>query len=170
MDFDPENPLYFHPRVTIDLGVPVPPIIARLTRGSSLGSDAGIPSKEEEDYPMHASCRAILVSLLLLLISYPSWSDEIQVPISKQGGVWVADVTLNERVTLPFVIDSGAAEVQVTPDVVMILLRSGTISEADFLPGGEYRLADGSTTRSARFKIRTMKIGEAVARNVVSFR
>src|SRR5262249_42223021 len=65
----------------------------------------------------------------------------------------------NGVLTLNFVLDSGASEVFIPADVVLTLLRTGTIQDTDFLPGKTYVLADGSELKSPRFTIRTLKIG-----------
>ena len=49
----------------------------------------------------------------------------------------------------------------------MTLVRTGTITDADFLDKQTYQLADGSTIPSQRFVIRTLKIGDKTLENVV---
>ena len=49
-----------------------------------------------------------------------------------EGGTFVVPVRINDQITLKFVIDSGAADVSVPADVVMTLLRTGTITECGF--------------------------------------
>jgi tetratricopeptide (TPR) repeat protein len=49
------------------------------------------------------------------------------VPMIPEGGTFVVPVRINDQITLKFVIDSGAADVSVPADVVMTLLRTGTI-------------------------------------------
>jgi hypothetical protein len=39
-------------------------------------------------------------------------------------------------------------------------VRTGTIKNTDFLPGAAYVLADGSSINSARFLLRSLKIGQ----------
>jgi hypothetical protein len=74
-------------------------------------------------------------------------------------------VQINQAITLDFVVDSGAAEVNIPADVVMTLIRAKTITPSDFLPGAVYVLADGTRLESARFRIRTMRIGDRVVEN-----
>jgi len=49
----------------------------------------------------------------------------------------------------------------------MTLLRTETITEADFLGKQTYRLADGSTLPSQQFTIRSLRVGDRVLENVV---
>jgi hypothetical protein len=76
------------------------------------------------------------------------------VPLVPDGGTFTVPVTINGRLTLNFVVDSGAADVSVPADVVMTLVRTGTISDEDFLGKQTYQMADGSIVPSQRFIIR----------------
>ena len=74
--------------------------------------------------------------------------DRTVVPLISQGGTFTVPVTINGQLTLDFVVDSGAADVSMPADVVMTLVRTGTISDQDFLGKQTYQLADGSTVPS----------------------
>jgi predicted aspartyl protease len=67
---------------------------------------------------------------------------------------------------LDFVVDSGAADVTVPEDVVMTLRRTGTIRDSDFIGERTYVLVDGSKVKSPTFRIRSLKVGERVLKNV----
>jgi len=56
-------------------------------------------------------------------------------------------VLINGAITLSFTIGSGATDVSIPADVVLTLLRTGTLSSVDFLRIQTYKLADGSTIR-----------------------
>ncbi len=73
---------------------------------------------------------------------------------------------INDQITLKFVVDSGASDVSIPADVVMTLLRTGTISDSDFLGTQKYRMADGSTVPSQQFVIRSLKVGDRTLENV----
>ena len=79
-------------------------------------------------------------------------------------------MTINGQLTLKFVVDSGASDVSVPADVVMTLLRTETITEADFLGKQTYTLADGSTLPSQQFTIRSLKVGDRILENVIGSR
>lgn len=93
-------------------------------------------------------------------------SDHVAVSLEKEGGTFVVPVSINGALTLKFTVDSGAADVSIPADVVMTLLRTGTLSKEDFLGKQTYRLADGSTVPSATFRIRSLKVGDRVIENV----
>ena len=88
------------------------------------------------------------------------------VPMLAEAGTLVVPVRINDQITLKFVIDSGASDVNVPADVVMTLLRTGTITDADFLGTQRYRLADGSTVPSQQFVIRSLKVGDRTLNDV----
>jgi hypothetical protein len=67
---------------------------------------------------------------------------------------------INDKLTLNFVLDSGAADVSIPTDVVMTLMRTGTLTAADFLGSQIYRLADGSRVPSQTFRIKSLKLSQ----------
>jgi aspartyl protease family protein len=84
----------------------------------------------------------------------------------KAGGVYEVPVMINGALKLNFIFDSGASDVSLPPDVVLTLMRTGTIAEADFIGSNIYQFADGSTAKSRTFYIRQMKIGNKTIYNV----
>jgi clan AA aspartic protease (TIGR02281 family) len=84
------------------------------------------------------------------------------------GGTFAVPVTINNQLTLKFVIDSGASDVSIPRDVVSTLVRTGTIADTDFLGSQTYKLADGSTVPSQRFLIRSLKVGNRTLENVTA--
>jgi tetratricopeptide (TPR) repeat protein len=88
------------------------------------------------------------------------------IPMVPEGGTFVVPVRINDQITLKFVIDSGASDVSVPADVVLTLLRTGTITDADFLGTQKYRMADGSTVPSQQFVIRSLKVGDRTLNDV----
>lgn len=83
-----------------------------------------------------------------------------EVPLRKSGGVYTVPVRINGVLTLHFLLDSGASEVQIPADVVLTLLRTGTLRDSDVLPGKSFRLADGSTIKGDRFILHQLDIGD----------
>ena len=97
----------------------------------------------------------------------PPQSGALAIPLRKQGGIFVVPVSINDAITLQFAIDSGAADVSIPADVVLTLMRTGTLRGADFLGRKTYVLADGSTVPSPTFRIRTLKVGDQELEDVV---
>jgi len=99
---------------------------------------------------------------------YPSHLLAENIPLIKKGGVYEIPVEINGVITLNFVLDTGASEVNIPADVALTLYRAGTIKDADFLPGKTYSLADGSQVNSSRFVLRSLKIGQRRITNVAA--
>jgi len=93
-------------------------------------------------------------------------SSATSVTMQSEGGIYVVPVLINEMITLNFVVDSGAADVSIPADVVLTLMRTGTLKESDFLGEKTYVLADGSKVPSQTFRIRSLKVGNKVIENV----
>jgi len=83
-------------------------------------------------------------------------------------GVKEIPIKINNLSPINFIIDTGADETTVTSDILSVLIRQKIVTEADFLEGREYRLADGSTVKSPRFIIRKMEIGDFVLRDITA--
>lgn len=88
------------------------------------------------------------------------------IKLQKIGGVYEVPVDLNGVLKINFIFDSGASDVSISPDVALTLIKTGTIRESDWLPGAYYSFADGSTAKSARFKLRSLKIGNKTVYNI----
>jgi TPR repeat protein len=108
----------------------------------------------------------LFFALLLAAPVHPAISETIQ--LQRESGTYMVPVRINETVILPFVVDSGAAEVSIPTDVFLTLLRSGTVKQSDFVGSGKYVLADGSEQSSDRFILHEVKVGDHVIRNVVA--
>lgn len=90
------------------------------------------------------------------------------VPLEEFRGTFLVPVTINEQLTLRFVIDSGASDVVIPSDVISTLRRTGTIEASDFLGSGDYILADGSRVSYDRYRIRTLRINNVLLENVAA--
>lgn len=93
-------------------------------------------------------------------------SSARSVPMQRRGGTYVVPVLINNAITLDFIVDSGAADVSIPADVVLTLMRAGTIRKTDFLGNETYVLADGSKMPSPTFTIRSLKVGDQILENV----
>lgn len=71
-------------------------------------------------------------------------SDIDEVALVQAGGLFEIPVQINRAITLNFIIDSGASDVQIPFDVFSTLVRASTIGETDIVGQQTYVLADGS--------------------------
>jgi len=96
----------------------------------------------------------------------PAVSESLQ--LENSGGVYTLPVRINDAVTIPFIIDSGASEVVIPEDVFLVLSRTGTVSQTDFLGTGTYQMANGTTQSSKRFRLRKLTVGNHVVTDVLA--
>jgi hypothetical protein len=112
-----------------------------------------------------SACSTFLI-LLGVGLGLPWVHAAEEIALVKEGGVYKLPVKINGVLTLQFILDTGAADIQIPADVARTLLRTGTMQAADFLPGSTYRLADGTTVQSPRFMLRSVQIGTRVLTQV----
>jgi predicted aspartyl protease len=145
-------------RPTIDAAMAQQEVNHLLYRlGCSLSGSITSPQQSASSTASAASVSAAL----------PSSAGET-VQLRLVDGVFTVPVVINRAMIIPFVLDSGAAEVQLPAEVVLTLARTGTLAEGDFIGSGSFVLANGDTLRSPRFIIREMRIGEHVIRDVAA--
>ena len=86
--------------------------------------------------------------------------------MTKTGGVYQIPVLINGVLKLDFIFDAGAADVSISPDVALTLIRTGTVTDKSFLGTETYKFADGSTAKSKVFIIKEIQIGNKKVNNV----
>jgi predicted aspartyl protease len=79
----------------------------------------------------------------------------------------IVPVMINNAITLNFVVDSGASDVSIPADVVLTLMRTGTLRSSDFLGQQVYTMADGRAAPSQTFRIRFLKVGARQVEDVI---
>jgi clan AA aspartic protease (TIGR02281 family) len=94
--------------------------------------------------------------------------SSVVVAMQTDGGAYVVPITINNVLTLKFVVDSGAADMALPADVVSTLMRTGALTPSDFNGTQTHVLADGSKVPSQMFNIRTVKVGTVVLENVTA--
>jgi hypothetical protein len=78
-------------------------------------------------------------------------SASILIPLQEKGGTYVVPILINKAITLNFIIDSGSADVSIPADVVMTLVRTGTIQDTDFIGRQTYMLRISDLWRTSRY-------------------
>jgi hypothetical protein len=92
--------------------------------------------------------------------------DNTEIDLVFENGVYKLPVNLNGVMSLDFILDLGASDVSLSPDVFLVLYRAGTISESDFIGTSTYRFADGSTAKSDVFNLKSLRIGDFQLKDV----
>jgi hypothetical protein len=88
------------------------------------------------------------------------------IKMKKNGNIYEIPISLNDIVNTDFIIDTGASSVSITPDLALLLIKSGTINSEDWLKDKYYQFADGSMAKSKTFKIKKLKIGTKYLYNI----
>jgi len=144
-----------------------PPTPISNTRGN--GSE-GRPSGATEPSPTAAirpSGPAAATPRAASLPNAGAGTSISNVRLIREGGTYKIPVQINGILELNFTVDSGASVVTVPADVVLTLIRTGTITENDFIGQETYGLADGRQIRSENFIIRQLRVGDRVIMNVL---
>jgi clan AA aspartic protease (TIGR02281 family) len=92
--------------------------------------------------------------------------DEIDLQLSNGGKTLSVPVIINNTLNVSFVLDTGATAVQIPAEMILSLMRTGALSENDFLGTVPYFLADGSKRLARQFLIREIQVGKHIVRNV----
>ena len=108
----------------------------------------------------------VLLAGILCLGRANAQSAGGEIPLQRDGGVFLTKVTINNAITLDFILDSGAADVAIPVDVFLTLTRTGTIIASDIHEERSYANADGVITRQRTFTIRSLKLGSITIHNV----
>jgi len=98
-----------------------------------------------------------------------AWADdrpEQIVAVEPHAGAFVVPVVLNDVITAKFIVDSGAADVSITDDMVSALMKSGTMTGADLLGSKTYMLADGTMLQGKIYRMARVRIGGMVMQDV----
>ena len=112
---------------------------------------------------------ALAAGLATAGLSTAAWAEDRQeqiVAVEPHAGAFVVPVVLNDVITAKFIVDSGAADVSITEEMVSALMKSGTMTGADLLGSKTYMLADGTMLQGKMYRMASVRIGGMVMQNV----
>src|SRR5271165_5765961 len=112
--------------------------------------------------------RIVRLALLLFVGLYPTTGSAEQISLKREHGIYMVPVRINQAVSIPFVLNKGAAEVAIPADVFMTLLRIHSVTENDFLGNGSFITTDGIKHESQQFILREVQVGTHVIKDVVA--
>jgi clan AA aspartic protease (TIGR02281 family) len=95
-----------------------------------------------------------------------STQEEVQLRV--EGRNLYVPVRINDTITIPFILDTGANELAVPLDVAMTLARAGALEENAILESRQYTFANGATQTLPRIVIRSVGVGNQVIHNVTA--
>jgi predicted aspartyl protease len=90
------------------------------------------------------------------------------IKLEQAGSMFLVPAEVNGKITLNFILDSGASDLAIPADVVQTLTRAGAISTADFIGTKTYVLADGSKLPSEGFIVHELRVGNRVLKNIAA--
>jgi predicted aspartyl protease len=107
--------------------------------------------------------KLIYISIALLFLGCSNFTT---FKSSSSSDMFIVPCTLNNVVKIDMMLDSGAGEVNITPDILLVLIRAKTIKKEHFLQPITYILADGSRETCQRVLIERLYIKGKVIKNV----
>jgi predicted aspartyl protease len=96
----------------------------------------------------------------------PSARKREEIQIEKRGSSYYVPVRINDTITIPFHLDTGADDLAIPADVAMTLVRAGALTTGDFIGQNSYRMANGSKEVNDVVVLREVRVGDHVVRNV----
>ena len=91
-----------------------------------------------------------------------------EIPLGTTGGIYTAPVQINRSIAMQFLVDPGAGVVVIPLAVLRELIRNGTVTEGDVIGLGTAELADRSLHVMARVRLRELRVGDAIVRDVTA--
>jgi clan AA aspartic protease (TIGR02281 family) len=101
------------------------------------------------------------------MLSQSNASQE-EIQLERRGSAYFVPVRINQTLTLPFILDTGAEELVIPVDVALTLIRAGALTREDFIGKGRYTMANGSEETQDRVVIREVQVGDHTARDVTA--
>ena len=92
-----------------------------------------------------------------------------EIRIEKRGNSYRVPVRINQTITLPFILDTGASELAIPADVALTLIRAGALTDGDFVGKIHYSMANGTEQLGDRVVLREVQVGEHTVKNVTAF-
>jgi clan AA aspartic protease (TIGR02281 family) len=126
----------------------------------------GIPTPSEDRAELSQCGRYGGHSEPPVALSSSSAAQAEEIPIERRGGEYVVPVRVNQTITLPFILDTGATELVIPVDVALTLMRAGALTRSDLISPGRYTMANGSEEIQDRVIIREVQVGDHTATDV----
>jgi clan AA aspartic protease (TIGR02281 family) len=112
--------------------------------------------------------RTVLSAFAALVLATQGASAQ-EFPLQRVGGgVYILGARVNDALRLNFVLDTGAAEVSISEEVLADLVRLGAIAPREYLIERSYTDASGRSSRRRRVMLRSVRVGDLEVRNVAA--
>ena len=87
--------------------------------------------------------------------------------VKKGSNTFLVNIAISGVCCFPFLVDSGASDVSVSPDLFRAMVKGGHLTRADMIDVREYQTAAGGSVHGLRFRMPPMTIGNITIRGVV---
>jgi hypothetical protein len=112
--------------------------------------------------------RVVATLLLLSLAGWAAPARAAEVQLGESGGIYTVTGQINRSVTLQFLVDPGSAVVLIPRAALRQLVAEGSVTEGDVVGVSIAELADRSLYQTARIRLRELRVGNDVARDVIA--
>jgi predicted aspartyl protease len=92
----------------------------------------------------------------------------IRAPLTAKGGVPYVQVGIAGVCCFPFMLDSGASDVTVSPEMFRAMAKDGIITKEDAIDVVKYRTASGAMIEGLRFRMPPMTVAGRTVHGVVA--
>lgn len=106
--------------------------------------------------------------LLGLVLSPPPLLAASAVPLGEHDGIYTVTGEVNRSMVLQFLIDTGSSVVVIPTSVFRALVSNGTVTDSDIVGSGTAMLADKSVYESVQVRLRELRVGDIVLRDVIA--
>jgi clan AA aspartic protease (TIGR02281 family) len=89
-----------------------------------------------------------------------------EIPLREMHGILVVPVLVNDSMTVPFMIDSGAATVCIPADVAAELEQNGALWPNDYHEKRIFSMANGSRSEGVMIHIKSLQVGDRRVENI----
>jgi clan AA aspartic protease (TIGR02281 family) len=96
----------------------------------------------------------------------PARASEVQ--LGESGGIYTVTGEVNRSVALQFLVDPGSAVVVIPRAALSRLVANGSVSDSDVVGVSIAELADRSLYQTVRIRLRELRIGNEVARDIIA--
>jgi hypothetical protein len=110
----------------------------------------------------------ILMASLVAIAASAAPARAAEVALGESGGIYTVTGEINRSVALQFLVDPGSAVVVIPRAALSRLVANGSVSEADVVGVSIAELADRSLHQTARIRLRELRIGNEVARDIIA--
>jgi len=106
-----------------------------------------------------------IFSLAILICLFTACTTSVPLTQTKDN-LMIVKATLNDYITVPFIIDTGASTVSIPESIFETLVEGETIEKGDMLASEKYILADGNIVVCQRVMLKSFKIGNTTLYDV----